>query len=692
MSQAKSETAQIVDSFQEFYRNYYRDELGELAQKYPSDQKSLEVDYHDLYRHNRELANDFRTKPEQIRELAEEALRTYDLPIDVSFSEARVHVVNLPDEETYDVGGTRHDNLDDFLALSGQVTKTSGVKPKAVEAAFECQRCGTLNRIPQTDGDMQEPHECSGCERQGPFRMNTGQSKFVDHQLVRVTQPPEKAQGAQGQNIDVVLEDDLTGSVDAGDRINANGILKLDQRDENDKSATFDTYLEGGGVEVEETDFEEIDVSDYEDKIQEIAANNPIQQLTDSLAPKLQQMDDIKTALVLQLFSGVKAFYPDGSVDRGDFHVLLLGDPGCGKSTLLRAVEKIAPRSTYSSGKGASAAGMTGAAVRDDFGDTEWSIEAGALAVANKGIACVDEIDKVDDEAVSSLHDALESQRVEISKAGINASLQAETALLAGGNPKYGRFDQYEPISEQIDLGPTLLSRFDLMFMLSDTPDREKDRDISSSMLESRRKANRYTHDDTVTEDDLGDIQPAIPLETMRAYIAYAKQNVHPVIPEHLDEHIVNWYTELRQANEETDGPVPVTARKAEAIQRLAEASARARLSDVVEKQDIELVKDLVMKSMRDVGVDPDSGEFDADVVETGTSKAQRDRIHTLLDIIAEKQEEYDKGAPLEDILMVAMDHDMGKNQTEHDLQKLKDQGEIYENGTDYFRTTDHTV
>jgi replicative DNA helicase Mcm len=691
MSQASSnQKHEIVENIEQLYRTYYHEDIGKLAGAYPNDRKSLTVDWSDIFRYDPELADDVVEKPEQLIEFFEQALRQYDVPIDVTFSDAHVRIINVRDTEQYEVGKTRQDNLGQFVGINGQVTKTSKTKPKTVEAAFECQRCGTLSRVPQVDNEFQEPHECQGCERQGPFRLNTEQSEFVDHQLVRIQQPPDQTHGAQGESMDVVLEDDLTNAVDPGDRVNTSGILRLEKDGGQDKTPTFETYLDANSTTVEQTDFEEIDVSEYKDEIEAIADDEPIEQLVNSLAPKIRGYEDIKEALMLQLFSGVRATYPDGSVDRGDFHLLLLGDPGCGKSSLLRAVESIAPRSTYASGKGASAAGMTGAAVRDDFGESEWSIEAGALAIANKGIACVDEIDKVDEDAVSSLHNTLESQTVEISKAGINGSLQAETALLAAGNPKYGRFDKHEAIADQIGLGPTLLSRFDLMFMLSDEPDKDEDRKTAEHMVQSRRKATKYTHQSG--ESDLGEIEPDIPKDVMRAYIAHAKQSVNPVINEDVQQKIVDWYTELRMANQESDGPVPVTPRKVEALERLCEASARARLSETVEAEDVERAGELVLKSMKDVGVDPDTGEFDADVVETGTSTAQRDRIKTLLDIIAELQQEYDRGAPLEDVLHEARKQEMGKNQTKHEIQKLLDKGDIYQNATDHYRTTEHTL
>lgn len=681
-------TQELTTDLVQFYRDYYEEEIAKLAQRYPKDQKSLWIDWMDIFRYDSAIADDIKKKPDQMLEYFEEALRQYDLPLDISFADANVRITNLPDSEVLSVADTRSDHVNTYIGVAGQVSKTSDVKPRPIEVAFECQRCGTLTRIPQSGTEFQEPHECQGCERQGPFRMNVEQSTLTDHQLVRLQEPPEQSKGGNGKHIDVMLEDDLVNSVSPGDRVEVAGTLSLD---EDTDGMTFDTYLDGQATAVEETDFEEIDVSEYEDEIYAIANGeygDPFEALVGSIAPKIRGYEDIKTGLVLQLFGGVRVQYPDGSADRGDFHILLLGDPGCGKSTLLRAIEQIAPRSTYVSGKGASKAGMTAAAVRDDFGDTEWGLEAGALVMADQGVACVDEIDKVQDDAVSSLHGALESQRVEIQKAGIDATLPARTALLAGGNPKYGRFDMYEPIGQQIDLGPTLLSRFDLMFMLTDEPDEQKDSEIARHMINSRRMANDYTHG-TGTTDDMGDIEPTIDRETLRAYIAYAKQNIHPVIPDEVASKIEDWYTNFRMANSgDNDSPVPVTARKIEAIERLSEASARARLSDTVEKEDVERAGRLVMRSMRDVGVDPETGEFDADVVETGQSKAQRDRIQNVKSIIEELQSESKKGAGHEIVVDEAMEHGIDREQTEHEIQKLKDKGEIYEQHTDYYRTT----
>ena len=234
---------ELIDVFDELYQSYYRNEISELAEKYPHERKSLYIDWGDLYDFDPELADDFRTKPAQVREYAEEALRLYDLPVDVSLGLANVRVQNLPGYT--EVRDIRADNRGTLVSIRGTVSRATAVNPKVTNAAFECQRCGTLTRIPQSDDDFEEPHECQGCERQGPFRVNFDQSEFVDGQQIQVEESPDGVDGRDAlQRIDVALEDDITGQVTIGDQVEVTGILKLDQQGSNrDPSNSLDFYL-----------------------------------------------------------------------------------------------------------------------------------------------------------------------------------------------------------------------------------------------------------------------------------------------------------------------------------------------------------------------------------------------------------------------------------------------------------------
>ncbi len=697
---ASAENQELVDRFEELYRTYYHDEIGELAQHYPNEQRSLFLDWTDLNRFDPDVADDYRNQPEQMRPYAEEALRLYDLPVDVSLGQAHVRVRNLP--EPTEIREIRSKHVNTLVEVRGIVRKATDVRPKIEQAAFECQRCGTLTRIPQAGGDFQEPHECQGCERQGPFRINFDQSEFVDAQKLRIQESPEGLRGGETpQSLDVHIEDDITGEVTPGDHARVTGVLHLEQQgSEREQSTMFDIYMDGVSVEVEEEQFEDMDITD-EDKqaIVELSNGDDVyQKMVDSIAPSIYGHEQAKLAIVLQLFSGVTKHLPDGSRTRGDLHMLLIGDPGTGKSQLLQYIRNIAPRSVYTSGKGSSSAGLTAAAVRDDFGDgQQWTLEAGALVLADRGIAAVDELDKMRPEDRSAMHEALEQQSVSISKAGINATLKSRCSLLGAANPKYGRFDQYEPIGEQIDLEPALISRFDLIFTVTDQPDPDEDRKLAQHILRTNYAGELNTQRTKLNAPDVSrdevdavtdEVAPVIDADLLRKYVAYAQQTCYPRMTEDAKESIQEFYVDLRSKGADEDAPVPVTARKLEALVRLAEASARVRLSDTVESEDADRVIEIVRSCLQDIGVDPETGEYDVDVIETGRSKTQRDRVKGIKEIIRELQEEYDSepGAPEEKVLGRAEEAGMEQSKAEHEIQKLRDKGEIYSPDQDHLR------
>ncbi|WP_119813552.1 LAGLIDADG family homing endonuclease [Halalkaliarchaeum desulfuricum] len=361
---ATAGTDELTERFIQFYRNYYRDEIGQLAQRYPNEQRSLYVDYDDLYTFDPDLAEDYLAKPEQFREYAEEALRLYDLPADVSLGQAHVRVENLPRSKTIDIRGIRvqDDHIGRMIAVQGIVRKATDVRPKVTEAAFECQRCGTMTYIPQSESGFQEPHECQGCERQGPFRVNHDQSEFIDSQKLRVQESPEGLRGGQTpQAIDVDIVDDITGKVTPGDHVTVVGVLHIEQMtDGNEKTPVFDLYMDGVSISIEDEEFEDMDITqeDVQDIIERSSEEDIYQQMVDSVAPSIYGFEEEKLAMILQLFSGVTKHLPDGSRIRGDLHMLLIGDPGTGKSQLLSYIQNIAPRSVYTSGKGSSSAGL----------------------------------------------------------------------------------------------------------------------------------------------------------------------------------------------------------------------------------------------------------------------------------------------------------------------------------------------
>lgn len=689
---SKATQTQLSDEFTEFVLHEHKDDLAEWIQNRGPDNRSLVVDWNDLYRYNNELAQDLLNQPSQVRPAANDGLRAAikTLPIDEAidkFGGVTLRFTGLHDADVRGTSGVRSRHIGEYLGVSGQLAKLSQTAPALELAVFECTRCGGLTEIPQ-GREEQEPHECSACERQGPFRLNVDQSDWVDQQRLRIQQPPEETLGGRAASIDVVLEDDAViplddGRLKPGNRVTISGRVTIERDD------TPTQYVEGDHVHVEDSDYEELEITHNErEEIERIASGehgDPYRLIRESLAPAHHGDELIKDALALQMFRGVRAQQPDGSWTRGDSHILLLGDPGVGKSSLLRRVADIAPRSSFASGKGLTKAATTAAAVPSDFGDEKWSVEAGVLVLSSGGVACIDEIDKVSDDAVSSLHGALESpQVVEVDKADIHTTLPAQTSLLAAGNPKQGRFDEYEPIAEQIDLDPTLLSRFDLMFMMQDEAEEERDRELAGEMIQTRKAAIDNRRDDRDASDDA----PPISEDLLRKYIAHARQEYAPTYDsEEVRDLLVDTFVSLRSMGYDEDAPIPITPRKLEAMQRLVEASARIRLSDTVEQQDVEHVYQLLTESLKQVGMNED-GEMDADVIETGTSKPQRDKINLLKEVIREKQAQYDDGAPVDEILDLMADEGVDKDDTRHAIATLKSKGEAYEANDGHLRTT----
>ncbi|MDZ7849995.1 MAG: LAGLIDADG family homing endonuclease [Halodesulfurarchaeum sp.] len=397
---ASARDQELTDRFETFYREYRSDAIADLARGYPREAKSLEIDYEDLFRFDPDFVDDLLETPRRFLDAAEEALRLYDLPVDRDLANAHVRVTNLPDPT--EIRDIRSEHLGTLIAVQGIVRKATSVKPKIEQAAFECLRCGTITVVPQADGDFQDPYQCDGCEREGPFQFLTdaNETAFVDAQKLRIQESPEGLGGGETpENIDMHIEDDITGRVSPGDHVTAIGILRLDDSDiESTDSRVFDMYLEGVSVTIEDEEFEEMEISETErEEIIRLSEEPDIyERIVDSIAPTIYGFEVAKLAIALQLFSGVTKHLPDGARIRGDIHILLVGDPGTGKSQILQYIRHIAPRSVYTSGKGSSAAGLTAAAVRDDFGDgQQWSLEAGALVLADKGVAAVDELDKM---------------------------------------------------------------------------------------------------------------------------------------------------------------------------------------------------------------------------------------------------------------------------------------------------------
>jgi replicative DNA helicase Mcm len=701
-------TREDLDSIVAFYQNYYKEDILQLVEQYPQEQSSLWVDFSDVFSHNPDLAEDLTEQaPETVQEMFEEALTLYDIPVDVSLEGATVRFHNLNDGETRKLADLRADDVDKLRSISGQISKASAVRPKVETAAWECQRCGTYTRMP-IERELKEPHQCKGCERQGPFKLDFNESDVVNHQLIRIKQPPEEAsQSAQmGNEIDAHIRGDLVGFPEAGDRADIPGVLNADYED---GDPTLDFYLNAWAVDKVGDDYRNLDIAKHRERIEQLTEdNNPFVLVADSIAPGITGGEEVEIETpwgetydkywwvrlacgVANLFGGWRRENPDGTHQRGDSHTAMIGDPSTGKSTIMDSITEISPRSTTESGKNTSGVGLTAAAVRDDFGDTQWSLEAGALVKSHNGVCGIDEIDKMDKDGLDRLHRALEKQRLEINKAGIKATLKCETSLLAAGNPQDSRFNAYESDQSQIDIVGSLMDRFDLVYVLKDRPDKDRDREIADSVISERVASGLAAREDIEMKRDSG-AEPAVGIDTMRAWVALARQEYRPVIQsDEVKDRLKEYYVSIRQENANSDGdnddePVPATVRTLDGLLRLSEASARLRLSDTVEPIDVEMAITLVKISLQDIGYDPETGKMDVDYAEGRGSWSQKDRRNKIKGMIETLEGE--TGAAEEDILSMGEDIGMDASDIEHDLEHWKQKGEVYEPSTGEYRST----
>lgn len=685
-------SAETISSTWEKLFTGYRGQLADIARDYP-ERKSLSVSYNILSENNSELAEYLLTNPSNVLNAGEKTLKEmtgYDVHLRIADLPKEVSRVNIRD--------LRSEHLGKFLAVEGLVRRASDVRPKLQEAAFQCVRCGAIVRLPQEDATFREPLECykeqGGCGKSAAstrFKLLTAKdSVFIDTQKLEIQESPEGLRGGeQPQRLVAYAEDDLAGEVLPGDRVVLNGILCSAQRKERGlKSTLFDIFLRTNNIEIEEHEFEEVDISkDEEEKILKLSRDRGIyQKIISSIAPSIYGMELEKEALALQLFGGLPKKMPDGTKVRGDMHILLVGDPGTAKSQLLRYIAQLSPRGIYTSGKGATAAGLTATAVRDEF-EGRWTLEAGALVLADKGLACIDEIEKMSAQDRSSIHEGMEQQTVSIAKAGITSTLHCRCALLGAANPKFGRFDEFKPIGEQIELSPTLLSRFDLIFPIKDKPDSRKDAELADHILglhyageisryRELKELTKYTEEDEQLA--LKAVKPEIEPELLRKYIAYARRIV-PVLTKEAEASLREYYVNLRRQGEGEGAAVPTTPRQLEASVRLSEASARARLSEEVTSEDAERAIRLMDYCLRKVGFDFETGRFDIDKITTGITAPQRERIVTVFDIIRDLSSKEPDGAAYADIIAEALKADLLESKAEKIIERLKREGRIYE-------------
>jgi replicative DNA helicase Mcm len=681
----KQEASPFVERFEEFFNLEYRKEIEKIIESYP-DTRSLILDFKSLEKFDPILADELLDNPDSMLDAAYLAIQEVNIPsLNVESFQPHIRLMNLPKDRSPDLKDISSRHLGKMLSVEGLVRQITDVLPKLKLAVWKCKRCGNVYKIPQEKQMISQPHMCE-CHSKD-FELMDDKSSFIDYQKIQIQEPLEKLNGnEQAVYIDAYVSDDLVNKVTAGDKTGFVGVLRL-VPPQKDKKTVYGRYIEVNFLEETQKDLDKLDITkEEEEDIRKLSQDPEIyEKLTKSIAPAIYGHDTPKASIVLQLFGGVAKFLPNDQKIRGNIHMLLIGDPGCGKSQLLQATGNIAPKSIYISGKNSSSAGLTASAVKDEFGEGGWTLKAGALVLASGGMCMADELDKMDPQDRSALHEAMEQGMISIAKAGIVSRFKTDTSMLAAANPKFSRFDKFQPFLEQIELPASLISRFDLFFMIRDILDKTQDINIATHILRTHQSGEKLRHakktGKPLSQEEQDEItkvtEPTIEATLLKKYISYARQTCYPVLSPEAMQEITDFYVGLRDQGR-NDGAYAATARQLEGLVRLSEASAKIRLKDVVEIEDARRAIHLVKRSLEETVTDPETGKIDIDIITSGVTHSKQNAINVTIKIIKDAMGEGIDMVPVEQVIAEGIEKGLDEEKVNSALVELEKKGEIY--------------
>ena len=677
------ETIDPQERFQELFKTEkYRQRISQMA---VTGKTSLIVDFEDVLIFDQRLAEELLEKPDEYLKRANDAayaqLQTEDQEYAEKIADKQeivtVRLVRLLEAAQLRKLGSDH--IGRLVMVEGIVVRSTSMRPMVMRAAFKCKRCGEITPISQTGQFLKAPFVCSNpsCGAKGLFDFVQEESTFIDSQDLRMQERPEDLPPGQlPRTLHIkLIGGEIVDIARPGDHVSIVGTVCAvsPTLPRVGKLRTFILHVDANSIEVLGKEPEiALPSPEEEEKIHELAKDPWIhQKIMTSIAPSIYGYDHIKESIMYLLFGGVPKYLPDITI-RGEMNALLIGDPGTAKSQLLQYVARVAPRGLYTSGRGTTAAGLTAAVIREKGGGM--SLEAGALVLADKGIACIDEMDKMRPEDRVAIHEAMEQHTVSVAKGGIVATLNARTAILAAANPALGRYEPHRTVAENISLPVTILSRFDLIFVLRDVPNKEADGKMSEHILEMHRKG-------------LSPVEPPIPSDMLRKYISYAK-GIKPVLTQEAVQRLKDFYLAMRSASESEGSPVAITARQLESLVRISEARARASLRKEVLTEDAEAAIAIMKRSLEEVGIDMSSYKIDIDLIMTGKPKSVRDKMQTVLSTLMTMEKEtgiVEKTALLNEL---ETKYTIPIGEAERLIAQLLREGTIYEPKEGYLKKT----
>lgn len=668
--------SQLAAKWESFLQDYCHELITEAAFAFP-DQRTVTVPFNDVQLRDPDLSDYLLDKPGHCLRIGAQMLRqvTATVPV-VPTPLLHLAVKDLPEDLRRSPRQVGSRDLGKLVPVYGLVTAASGKLNRVLEAAFDCKTCGNRLRVIQENADeLVEPVLCDSCEKDGPWAFRDEDSRYIDAQVMRLQELPETT--PPGQTPEVLtakLYGDLAGTVQPGTRVIVSGILRTKARRVHGRvSAESENLLEAIHVQLDDREIVDlISTPDEVQKFKQIAARGDVhEQLAKCIAPSILGLEGPKLGFLYAFVGGRKVKAPDGSETRGRIHVLLAGDPGVAKSRLLGRVRSYVPRCIEVLGLGANEVGLMAGIIKDDV-TGEYMVEPGALVLAHGGVCAVDEFGLVDPDVRPAFNSCMEDGYVSRSTIKKTGKMPAEAIILAAMNPPNHRFDDFTPLMEQLGMPPALRSRYDLIWCLRDRVDKARDRQLAQRQLgDLPKNVTVQAHYGVLLDSD-----------ELRRYVHRAREIDTTMTPEAF-EYLAGYYVEVRQSNK--DSPA-FTPRQLDALKRLAAASARLRLSTVIEVDDAKRAIDLMADSLRSCGIIDAQGRIDGDLLEFGVSKAQQDRIRLVTQLIKDLSKEKVDGrvrsfAYKEQLVEEAAKHGIGKENAEQAAEELVRTGVAYRKG-----------